>query len=85
MMKERRRNPHDALLSLFLAHPPVHDSSINNDTLVPAGQSGLALLSSQNERWTFSLLPRSQRTDKWQVEGLKQTRGVKLFCKCQCI
>lgn len=67
-----------------LSFPPLHDSSISNDTLVPAGQSGLALLS-QNERWTFSLLPHSQRTEKWQVEGLTQTRGVKLFRKCQCI
>lgn len=82
MIKERRRNPHDAplclsltlSLSLFLSLPPLHDSSINGDTLVAAGQSGLTLLSSQSERWTFALLSHSQRTDKWQVEGLTRTR-----------
>lgn len=65
--------------------PPLHDPSISGDTLVPAGQSGLALLFVQNEGWTFPPLPRSQRTDKWQVEEITQADSVRLFCKCQCI
>lgn len=40
-------------LSFPLSLPTLHDSSINGDTLVSAGQPGLALPFSQDERWSF--------------------------------
>lgn len=73
--KEWHSNPHDALLSLSfpLSLSARHDSSINGGTLVPAGQSGLALLS----EWEMDLFsPPTYPADR-QMAGWGTNTGKK--------
>lgn len=76
-IKERLRNLPDILLplSLLLALPPLHYSSIKGDTLVAAGQSSLTLSLRMRDG---PFLSSHLTMDKWQVMGITQTRGVKL-------